>query len=250
MKKMRIDELLIKMGLAETPGKAAAMVMAGVVLADERRIDKPSELVDVAAAIRIKDSIASQKYASRAGEKLAAALDHFHIRVHQCVCLDVGSSTGGFTDCLLQRGAEKVYAVDSGTNQMIWRLRNDARVDLREQTNARELRPEDFPSLMDLIVMDVSFISATTIIPALVPLMKPGGKMVVLIKPQFEAARGEVGEGGIIRDVEQQRKIVNDVNEFAKNYGLRCAGTIGSPILGQKGNREFLSCYEFEEGGK
>ncbi len=250
MKKIRIDELLVNNGLAETRAAAGAMVMAGVVLANERRIDKPAETVDPAAAIRIKDSVATQKFASRAGEKLSAALSYFHIRVSECVCLDIGSSTGGFTDCLLQNGAAKVYAVDSGTNQMIWRLRNDERVDLREQTNARELRPEDLPSLMDLIVMDVSFISATKIIPVLVPLMKPDGKMVVLIKPQFEAGRGEVGEGGIIRDAEQQRQIVNDVNAFAESRGLRCIGTIDSPILGQKGNREFLSCYEFEKGGK
>jgi 23S rRNA (cytidine1920-2'-O)/16S rRNA (cytidine1409-2'-O)-methyltransferase len=250
MKKTRIDKLLVDLGLAETPGQAAAMIMAGVVLADERRIDKPSEMIDGDAAIRIKDSVASQKYASRAGEKLSAALDHFHIRPDAYICLDVGSSTGGFTDCLLQRGAAKVYAVDSGTNQMIWRLRNDERVDLREQTNARELRPENFPTLMDLIVMDVSFISATKIIPVLVPLMKPDGKLIVLIKPQFEAARGEVGEGGIIRDAAQQQAIVDDVNAFAKSRGLRCIGTIESPILGQKGNKEFLSCYEIEKSGQ
>src|SRR5690606_27552545 len=147
------------------------------------------------------------------------------------------------------RGAAKVYAVDSGTNQMIWRLRNDERVDLREQTNARELRHEHFSTQMDLIVMDVSFISATKIIPVLVPLMKPDGKLIVLIKPQFEAARGEVGEGGVIRDAKQQQQIVDDVSEFAESRGLRCIGTVESPILGQKGNREFLSCYEFEETG-
>ncbi len=244
MKKQRIDSLLQDQGFAESPAKAKAMVMAGVVLVNEKRVEKSSEIFEVSAMIRIKEDRTTQEFVGRGGQKLSAALDHFHIRPHGYVCLDIGSSTGGFTDCLLQNGAKRVTAVDSGTNQLVWKLRNDPRVDIRERTNARNLKPEDFPQLFDLIVMDVSFISVTKIIPALIALMKPNGKMIVLIKPQFEVAKNDVGEGGIVRDENKHEEVVGFVNAFAEEKGLVCVGTIPSPILGSKGNREFLSLYE------
>lgn len=244
MKKQRIDKLLLDKGFAETPAKAKAMIMAGVVLVNEKRVDNASETFDPAEAIRIKEDRTTQEFVGRGGQKLSAALEHFHIRPNEYVCLDIGSSTGGFTDCLLQNGAKKVIAVDSGTNQLVWELRNDDRVEIRERTNARDLTPEDFRDLFDLIVMDVSFISVTKIIPAIGPLLKEDGQTVVLIKPQFEVAKHEVGEGGIVRDPEKHIEVVGSINAFAETQNLVCRGTIPSPILGSKGNREFLSLYE------
>jgi 23S rRNA (cytidine1920-2'-O)/16S rRNA (cytidine1409-2'-O)-methyltransferase len=181
---------------------------------------------------------------SRGGFKLEAALDAFAIDPAGYECLDVGASTGGFTDCLLQRGAKSVVAIDAGTNQIAWPLRTDPRVEVREKTNARSLSPDDFERRFDLIVMDVSFISATKILPALKGLLADGGKIIVLIKPQFEVGKGEVGKGGIVRETEKQERVVAEVNEFAEGLGLRVVGTIDSPITGAEGNREFLSCYE------
>ncbi len=244
MKKEQIDKLLVDQSFAESSEKAKAMVMAGIVLVDDKRVDKASEKFFPGSSIRIKGDPASNKFVSRGGQKLAAALEHFHICVDEYICLDIGSSTGGFTDCLLQNGAKKVFAIDSGTNQLVWELRNAERVEIRERTNARNLKPDDFPEPFDLIVMDVSFISVSKIIPALIPLMKPAGKMIVLIKPQFEVRKADVGEGGIVRDTEKRNEVVLSVNSFAENHGLACLGTIPSPILGSKGNREFLSLYE------
>jgi len=244
MKKESIEKLLQDQGFAGSPAKAKAMVMAGIVLVNEKRAEKSSETFDISSVIRIKGDRSTQEFVGRGGEKLSAALEHFHIRPNGYICLDIGSSTGGFTDCLLQNGASKVTATDSGTNQLVWKLRNDPRVDIRERTNARNLKPEDLSSLFDLIVMDVSFISVTKIIPALIALMEPDGKMIVLIKPQFEVAKNDVGEGGIIRDAKKHEEVVKSVNEFAEKTGLVCVGTIPSPILGSKGNREFLSLYE------
>jgi len=159
----------------------------------------------------------------------------------------VGSSTGGFTDCLLQNGASRVIAVDAGTNQLAWKLRNDPRVEVRENTNARALKPENLDTLFELIVMDVSFISVTKILPAVVPLIKSGGRMIVLIKPQFEVGKGEVGKGGIVREPEKHKRVITEVNAFAANIGLTNTGMIESPILGAEGNREFLALYERTE---
>lgn len=243
MKKERIDKLLHDRGLADSRTKAQAMVMAGVVLVDEKRVEKPSEAYSPDAAIRIKGESPESKYVSRGGLKLEKALTEFGIAVTGLVCLDVGSSTGGFTDCLLRHGAARVIAVDAGTNQLVWSLRNDPRVEVREQINARELRPEDFESLFDLIVMDVSFISVTKILPALIQLLTARGRMIVLIKPQFEVGKGEVGKGGIVREPEKHERVVREVNEFAAGLGLAVLGVIGSPILGAEGNREFLALY-------
>ncbi|MFN3329354.1 MAG: TlyA family RNA methyltransferase, partial [Pyrinomonadaceae bacterium] len=178
MKKIRIDKLLVDLGLVESRAKAQALIMAGKVLVNEKRVEKPSELFDETARIRIKDSAPETKYVSRGGLKLEKALSEFGIFPQGYVCLDVGASTGGFTDCLLQNGAKKVVAVDVGKNQLSWKLRQDARVEVREKVNARYLKPEDFDEQFDLIVMDVSFISVKKIIPALVPLLKNDGKLI------------------------------------------------------------------------
>jgi len=244
MTKQRIDILMQTRGIAESRTKAQAMIMAGVVLVNEQRVDKASETYSEEVVIRIKGDSPESRYVSRGGLKLEKALDEFGIDVTGLTCLDVGSSTGGFTDCLLQHGAERVFAIDSGTNQLVWKLRNDPRVEVRENTNARELKPADFPSAFDLIVMDVSFISVTKIFPALLDLLAPDGKIVTLIKPQFEVGRGEVGKGGIVREPEKHQRVVNEINEFANKLGLTCLGVIESPILGAEGNKVFLSLYE------
>ncbi len=219
------------------------MIMAGVVLVDDRRVDKSSEVFEPGAAIRIKGDPLENKYASRAGLKLEAALDSFAVDPAGIECIDIGSSTGGFTDCLLKHGAASVTAVDVGTNQLVWCLRTDPRVEVRENTNARELKPEDFAHRFDLAVMDVSFISVTKIIPAIVSLLKPDGRLIVLIKPQFEVGKGEVGKGGIVREAEKHERVVVEINRFAESQGLRVDGTRESPILGAGGNKEFLVLY-------
>jgi 23S rRNA (cytidine1920-2'-O)/16S rRNA (cytidine1409-2'-O)-methyltransferase len=244
MKKERIDKLLADRGFAESRAKAQAMIMAGVVLVDEKRIEKASELVEPEAQIRIKGDSAESRYVGRGGLKLEAALRHFEIDPTGYTCLDVGSSTGGFTDCLLQHGAASVVALDVGTNQIAWKLRSDPRVDVRENVNARNLKRGDFERLFDLIVMDVSFISVTKILPALFELVRDGARLVVLIKPQFEVGKGEVGKGGIVRDPESQDRVVREINSFAEGLGFEVVGTIESPITGAEGNREFLSCYQ------
>ncbi len=246
MEKERIDKLLADRGFAQSRAKAQAMIMAGVVLVDEKRVDKPSELFVPNAAIRIKGQDAESRYVGRGGLKLEAALEHFQIDPTGYTCLDVGSSTGGFTDCLLQRGAAAVVALDVGTNQLVWELRNDPRVEVRENTNARSLQPSEFKTLFDLIVMDVSFISSTRILPALFPLLLDNGRVILLIKPQFEVGKGEVGKGGIVREPEKHERVVAEVNAFAEDLGFRIVGLIESPITGVEGNREFLACYQKE----
>jgi 23S rRNA (cytidine1920-2'-O)/16S rRNA (cytidine1409-2'-O)-methyltransferase len=243
-KRERIDILLVSAGLAESRNKAQAMIMAGVVLADEKRVQKPSDMISNDAALRVKGQTAENRYAGRGGLKLEEALTHFHICPSGYVCIDIGSSTGGFTDCLLQHGASKVVAVDVGTNQLVWALRTDPRVEVRENTNARNLTPENFETAFDLAVMDVSFISVTKILPAIISLLQPTGRIITLIKPQFEVGRGEVGKGGIVREPEKHQRVINEINSFATSLGLSVSGTIDSPILGTKGNKEFLVLYE------
>ncbi|HEX6046185.1 MAG TPA: TlyA family RNA methyltransferase [Pyrinomonadaceae bacterium] len=245
MKRERIDKLLVERGLAETRTKAQALVMAGVVLVNEQRVEKPSDQFVTDSPIRVKhaDDPAS-RYVGRGGIKLEAALREFELDVNGAVCLDVGASTGGFTDCLLQNGARKVFAIDVGHNQLDWRLRNDPRVESREGVNARYLQPDDFPTKFDLAVMDVSFISATMVLPAIVPLIKEGGAIVALIKPQFEVGRGEVGGGGIVRDRAKRAQAVEKVNQCAAELRLHVAGVIESPIQGAEGNVEFLALYK------
>ncbi|MEJ7849561.1 MAG: TlyA family RNA methyltransferase [Pyrinomonadaceae bacterium] len=244
MKKERIDKLLNERELSDSPEKAKALVMSGVVLVDEKRVEKPSETFPSGVHIRIKGETAESRYVSRGGLKLEKALVEFHIRPNGYACLDVGSSTGGFTDCLLQNGAKKVVAVDAGTNQLVWSLRTDASVEVRENTNARNLKPDDFEEEFDLIVIDVSFISLTKVIPAMVSLLKENGKIISLIKPQFEVRKGEVGTGGIVREGEKHQRVVAEVNDCAVSLGLKVSGLIESPILGAEGNKEFLALYE------
>lgn len=243
MRKERIDSILIERGFADSPAKAKALIMAGVVLIGEKRVEKPSEIFPAEAKIRIKGDSAENKYVGRGGLKLKKALDYFQIRVNEYVCLDVGASTGGFTDCLLQNGAKKVVTVDAGTNQIDWKLRCDERVEVRENVNARYLKREDFAERFDLIVMDVSFISVTKILPALVPLLTETGRMIILIKPQFEVEKNEVGTGGIVRETEKHERVVAEINSFAETCCLKNTGVIESPITGADGNREFLALY-------
>ena len=245
MKRERIDKLLVERGLADSRVKAQAMIMAGIVLANEQRVTKASDLISPEAEIRVKGADdPTSRYVGRGGLKLEKALAEFNISVKNLTCLDVGASTGGFTDCLLQNGALKVVTVDVGHNQLDWRLRNDPRVEVREGVNARYLTPDDFSDKFDLAVMDVSFISATKIMPAIVPLLIKTGLMIVLIKPQFEVGRGEVGSGGIVRDAAKHARVMNEVNDAAIELGLKVAGVIESPIRGGDGNVEFLAIYQ------
>jgi len=243
IKKERIDKLLVDRGLADSRTRAQAIVMAGIVLVDEKRVEKPSEKFTSDATIRIKGVTEELKYVSRGGLKLESALHEFQIDPAGFNCIDVGASTGGFTDCLLKHGAARVTAVDAGTNQLVWSLRSDPRIDVREQTNARDLKPENFSQRFDLAVMDVSFISVTKVIPSVLELLTPEASLIVLIKPQFEVGRGEVGKGGIVREPEKHERVVSKINAFAEDLGLQVRGTIDSPILGAEGNKEFLTLY-------
>jgi 23S rRNA (cytidine1920-2'-O)/16S rRNA (cytidine1409-2'-O)-methyltransferase len=244
VKRERIDKLLVEQGLADSRTKAQAMVMAGVVLVDEQRVEKPSQQFDPTSTIRIKGGDdPTSRYVGRGGLKLEAALREFQVNVRGLICLDVGASTGGFTDCLLQHGAAKVVALDVGHNQIDWRLRNDPRVDVREGVNARYLSPEDFAGKFDLAVMDVSFISAAKVLPAIVPLVVDGGTIVTLIKPQFEVGKGEVGGGGVVRDAAKRARVVDQVNDAARALGLQVVNVIESPIQGAEGNVEYLAMY-------
>jgi 23S rRNA (cytidine1920-2'-O)/16S rRNA (cytidine1409-2'-O)-methyltransferase len=244
VKRERVDRLLVERGLAPTRTRAQALVMAGRVLAGDRRVEKPSETFPPDAPLRVRggDDPAA-RYVGRGGLKLEKALAEFRIDPAGMTCLDVGASTGGFTDCLLQRGARRVVALDVGHNQLDWRLRTDPRVEVREGVNARHLTPAEFDERFDLAAMDVSFISATKVLPAVVPLLNPGGRVVVLIKPQFEVGKGEVGKGGIVRDPAQHARVVEEVNAAARALGLTVLGVTDSPITGADGNREFLALY-------
>lgn len=243
MERERIDKLLVDQGLADSRTRAQAMVMAGSVLVDEQLVGKPSEKFPPNAKIRIKKRSEADAYVSRGGLKLAGALREFALDVNGLVCLDVGASTGGFTDCLLQHGASQVVAIDVGHNQIDWKLRNDPRVEVREGVNARYLSPADFDVQFDLATIDVAFISATKILPAVVQLLNDGGRIVTLIKPQFEVGKGEVGKGGIVKDPAQHQRVIAEVHAAAEALGLSVRGLIESPIHGADGNVEFLALY-------
>lgn len=230
--------MLVDRGLAETRARAHAMVLAGVVFSGERRLDKPGHMVDAELGLEVRG--APHPWVGRGGVKLAAGLDHFRISSLGKVCLDVGSSTGGFTDVLLQRGASRVYAVDVGKGQLDWKLRNDPRVVVREGVNARALSRTQVPEPIDLIVCDASFIGLETVLPAALALAKPAADLVALIKPQFEVGLGNVGKGGVVRDVALQAQVVARIEEWIGSLGWTVLGVHQSPILGAKGNREFL----------
>ncbi len=234
----RIDKLLVERELAETRERARALVIAGLVLADEQRIDKPGQTVRRESVIRVKGAV--HPYVGRGGVKLAAALDAFGLDPAAMVFLDVGASTGGFTDCLLKRGARRVVAVDVGHNQIDYRLRTDPRVEVREGVNARHLAPSDFDALFDGAVVDVSFISLRLILPAVASLLNPGGVLVALVKPQFEVGRADVGKGGVVRDDAKRLASLEAIERCAASLGLERLGAIESPIAGADGNREFL----------
>ncbi len=238
MPKSRLDKLLVDRELAADLKEAAALAMAGKVFSGSHRLEKPGELLDEDTALSIRAP--EHPYVSRGGLKLQAALDHSKLDVGGLACLDLGSSTGGFTDCLLRRGAAKVFAVDSGTNQLDWRLRNDPRVICMEQTNARELKPEALGGPVDFACADLSFIGLAKIFPAMAACLKPGAPWVALVKPQFEAAREEVPEGGVVTDASLHEAICARVRRAAEDFGLGPKELIPSPIRGREGNTEFL----------
>jgi 23S rRNA (cytidine1920-2'-O)/16S rRNA (cytidine1409-2'-O)-methyltransferase len=239
-KKIRIDKFLVDQGYFTSRERAQRSILAGQVLVEECVIDKPGTLVKSDAAVRV---IAEERFVGRGGYKLEAALDHFSINTIDLLCLDVGASTGGFTDCLLQRGARKVIAVDVGHNQIAWKIRSDPRVDVREGLNARTLSPELIGGRVHLAVVDVSFISLTHILPPMFACVETGGVAIALIKPQFELEPHMVGKGGIVREDQLRMRTVNKIQLFAVEQLQReWVGVIESPITGAKGNREYLAC--------
>ncbi len=238
MPKERIDKVIVERGLAESRAKAQALILAGQVLVREQRVDKPGQLIEPGSEIRIKGE--TPRYVSRGGLKLEAALREFKIDPAGKTCLDVGASTGGFTDCLLQHGAALVWAVDVGHNQLAWRLRQDPRVVAVEGINARSLGSNQFPALFDIATIDVSFISLTKILPAVRSCLKEEADCIALIKPQFEVGKGQVGRGGIVADIAKHRQVLNDINQAARRMGFHPAGVTESPIAGAEGNREFF----------
>ncbi|HZT32833.1 MAG TPA: TlyA family RNA methyltransferase [Bryobacteraceae bacterium] len=234
--KTRLDRLLVERGLVESREKAQALIIAGEVLVDGQKALKPGQACPAESRVEV---LGRPAYVSRGGLKLAAALEGFGIQVSGRVCVDIGASTGGFTDCLLQHGARRVHAVDVGSGQLDWKIRTDPRVVVHERLNARELRPGDIGEPVDLAVCDVSFISVTLILPALTPLLQPHGEMVILVKPQFEVGKGQVGKGGIVREPELHRAACDRVEQAVRLMGLRTS-ILESPIPGAEGNREFL----------
>jgi 23S rRNA (cytidine1920-2'-O)/16S rRNA (cytidine1409-2'-O)-methyltransferase len=238
VQKSRLDQRVVTLGLAPSRQRAQALIMGGKILVDRQRVDKPGVRVDDGAEITLKGE--DIPYVSRGGLKLASALDATGLTVDGWTCMDVGASTGGFTDCLLQRGAAKVYAVDVGYGQLAWKLRQDTRVIVIERTNIRSLTRAQVPVDIDLVAIDTSFISLKIVVPATLPFLKPGGTILALIKPQFEVGRGQVGKGGVVRDPRQRETVVQELKLFFSQQGLSCGPVTPSPILGPKGNKEFV----------
>ena len=238
---MRLDQLLVERGLFSSREQARRAVMAGVIEVEGKRVDKPGTAVLEGA--RVEVLAPKEPFASRAGRKLAHALDHFGVDAAGRVCLDVGASTGGFTDCLLQRGAARVYALDVGYGQLDQRLRADPRVAVMDRVNARHLAPDALPQPCDLITVDVSFISLLKVVPALLPHLAAEGLLLPLIKPQFEAGRGAVGKGGILRDEEVRRRAVRECVAGIAALGLAPLGVFDSPVAGTGGNREAFALF-------
>ncbi|BBO67019.1 TlyA family rRNA (cytidine-2'-O)-methyltransferase [Desulfosarcina alkanivorans] len=236
--KKRIDALLVEKGLCQSRERAKALIMAGRVLVNHLPCDKPGSRFSEDAGVTLKGD--DMPYVSRGGLKLEAALTANHIDCTAMVCLDVGASTGGFTDCLLQHGAAKVFAVDVGYGQLAWPLRQDDRVIVIERTNIRKINPETITEPVDLVTIDTSFISLKIVVPAIVRFLKPGGRILALIKPQFEAGKGRVGKGGVVRDPALHAEIIDDLRRFFSRQAMVCGPVIPSPVLGPKGNREFI----------
>jgi 23S rRNA (cytidine1920-2'-O)/16S rRNA (cytidine1409-2'-O)-methyltransferase len=240
MKSRRLDVELVERGLAESREQAQRLILAGEVWVEGQRWDKASKPCAVSAGIEVRGA---ERYVSRGGFKLEGALKGFHLEVTGLRCLDLGASTGGFTDCLLQHGAREVVAIDVGHGQLHWRVRKDPRVQVHEGVNARDLADyakAHFPGAFDLAVADVSFISLRLVLPPAFDVLSSGGMVVALIKPQFEAGRAEVGKGGIVRDTAVRERVVRNLQEWAEAYPVESVGVIPSPILGRDGNEEFL----------
>jgi 23S rRNA (cytidine1920-2'-O)/16S rRNA (cytidine1409-2'-O)-methyltransferase len=238
-KKARIDQTLIERGFFESREQAQRSIMAGAIRVGEQLITKPAAMIDVDASISVAES---PQFVSRGATKLSGALDFFKLDVRDKVALDIGASTGGFTDCLLQRGAAKVFAVDVGRGQLAWKIRNDPRVVVLEKVNARFLSREQIPQLVDLCVIDVSFISLTLILPRAFELITPDGVILALIKPQFELQRKDVGRGGIVREPALHEKAQQKIVNFVKEADYRVVGLVPSAITGTDGNQEFFIC--------
>jgi 23S rRNA (cytidine1920-2'-O)/16S rRNA (cytidine1409-2'-O)-methyltransferase len=237
--RQRLDTVVWQRGLAPNRSQAQALVLAGAIAVDGQCITQAGTLVSPQADLTLLKG--PNRYVSRGGEKLAAALAAFHIDVRHRIALDVGASTGGFTDCLLQAGALRVYAVDVGYGQLHWRLRMDPRVILYERTNARYFQPEDVPERIAVLTVDVSFISLRLLLPVLVRLLEPQADSVVLIKPQFEVGKGQVGKNGVVHDPQQHQQVLWDVLTVAQECGFAVRAAVASPLLGPKGNREFFA---------
>jgi 23S rRNA (cytidine1920-2'-O)/16S rRNA (cytidine1409-2'-O)-methyltransferase len=247
--KRRIDQLLVERGLAESRHKAQALLMGGRVRVDGIMVDKPGHRVNLESEIQITDSLA---YVSRGGLKLKGALDHFQIDPSGRICADLGASTGGFTDCLLQQGARTVFAFDVGRGQLDWKLRNDPRVVIRDEFNVRNITAADLPRGISLVTADLSFISLVKILPPLKSALLEVSRqtqnrpqdsfvdLILLVKPQFEVGKGQVGKGGIVRDPAKQKQALESIEQFARDSGFQAAGSMLSPISGAKGNKEFL----------
>ena len=239
MPRRRIDHLLVEQGFAPTRAKAQALIMAGQVVAADQRIDKAGQLVDEAAEIRLKAG-AALRYVSRGGLKLEAALDHFKLDVTGLVCADLGASTGGFTDCLLQRGAQRVHACDVGYGQLDAKIAKDPRVVVHDRINVRQVSAAELGEPVDFCCLDLSFISLKLVLPAAVALLRPGGRLVALVKPQFEVGAAKVGKGGVVRDSAVRSEAIAGIVAFAEGLGLRIDGTMDAPIRGPAGNLEAL----------
>jgi 23S rRNA (cytidine1920-2'-O)/16S rRNA (cytidine1409-2'-O)-methyltransferase len=237
-KKQRLDVLLVERRLAPSRQRARAMIMAGKVLVDSRPVNKAGFLVPATADIVLKEK--DILYVSRGGLKLAGALQSLELNPKGCICLDVGASTGGFTDCLLQHGVARVYAVDVGYGQLAWKLRQDRRVVVIERTNIRHMATDAIPEPVDLVTIDVSFISLKIVVPAVTAFMGRGARILALIKPQFEVGRKQVGKGGVVRDAALHKEVIEHLSAFFQTKGLTSEGVLPSPILGPKGNREFF----------
>lgn len=236
--KLRADVAVFEQGLAASREKARALILAGQVLCGDRPVDKAGEVLPAGAVLRLRGE--PMPYVSRGGVKLAHAIDTFHVEVTGSVAVDIGASTGGFTDCLLQRGAARVYCIDVGHGQLDWKIASDARVVVIDRTNIRHMPPERLPERCGLAVIDVSFISLRLVLPAVPPLLLPGSPILALVKPQFEVGRDKVGKGGIVRDDDDRRQSLADVAAAARGLGFAVMGETTSPITGGKGNVEFL----------
>jgi 23S rRNA (cytidine1920-2'-O)/16S rRNA (cytidine1409-2'-O)-methyltransferase len=246
IRKERLDKLLVEKGVVQSREKARALIMAGKVAVEGNRMDKPGIQIDADAQLQIQEGNFS--YVSRGGEKMEGALRVFGIDPAQMIVMDVGASTGGFTDCILQKGAKKVYAIDVGYGQLAWRLQRDPRVVNLERRNIRYLHRKEVQEEIDLILIDTSFISIEKFLPHLLGFLKKGGAILSLIKPQFEVQRGEVGKGGVVRDKALHEKVIERISSFSRGLGLKVWGVTESPLLGPKGNKEFFIYLKKENG--